>query len=97
MDKTSRVQFLNEAVFILFDANAFGKGMNLYFYTAMGTLLDRLSTLELFRQPVKVKENSEFKPALLHVKVDLASHPAYGGGVCVNTYFSVYTTINMIT
>ena len=33
------------------------------------------------RQPVKEKENSEFKPVVITVKTDVESHPAYGRGV----------------
>ena len=29
-------------------------------------------------QPVKEKENTEFKEAVLHLKIDLVSHPANG-------------------
>ena len=29
-------------------------------------------------QPILEKENSEFKPALLRLKIDLVSHPAFG-------------------
>ena len=32
-------------------------------------------------QPVKEKENSEFKPAVLCLKIDFVLHPACGGGV----------------
>ena len=32
------------------------------------------------RQPDK--ENSDFKTAKLHFKIDLVSHPLLGGGVC---------------
>ena len=32
-------------------------------------------------QPTEEKENSEFKPSVLYLKIDLVSHNVYGGGV----------------
>ena len=40
----------------------------------------RLGPLALVRQPIQEKENSEFKPTLLRLKIDLVSHPACGRG-----------------
>ena len=33
------------------------------------------------RQLILEKENSEFKPALVHLKIDLVSHPANDRGL----------------
>ena len=46
----------------------------------MGKLQGRLCSLTSISQPVKEKENSEFKQVLLHLKIDLASHPGLGEG-----------------
>ena len=35
-----------------------------------------MGSLALVRQPVKKKENSELKPALLRLNIALMSHPA---------------------
>ena len=35
--------------------------------------------LALVRQPIKEKDDSEFTPAVLHWKINLVSHPDYGG------------------
>ena len=43
--------------------------------------MGRLNFLALLRQPVKEKENSDFKPVVFHLKIDLVSHPAHGGGI----------------
>ena len=40
------------------------------------TMYSRLGSLALARQPVYEKENFEFKPALLHLKIDFVPHPA---------------------
>ena len=47
----------------------------------MSKLLGKLGSLALVRQPIEEKKTSEFKPAVLHLKIDLVSHPASGGGV----------------
>ena len=42
----------------------------------------RQSLLALVKQLVLEKEeNSEFKPAVLHLKIDLVLYPAYGVGI----------------
>ena len=48
---------------------------------AMAKYLGRLSSLILVQQPVKEKEIFLFKPAVLCLKIDLVSYPAYGGWV----------------
>ena len=47
----------------------------------MGKQLGKLGSLTLLGQPVKEKENSEFKLVVFCLKTDLVSHPACGGGV----------------
>ena len=41
----------------------------------------RLISLALVRQLVEEKENSEFKPVKLSLKIDLVSYPARGEGL----------------
>ena len=43
---------------------------------AMGKYFGKLGSLVLARQPVYEKENSEFKPVKLRLKIDLVTHPA---------------------
>ena len=40
----------------------------------------RLDSSALVKQPVLEKENSEFKKAVLYLKIDLLLHPTHGGG-----------------
>ena len=55
--------------------------MNLsVFPSPTSKLLDRLGSLAFVRQPAE-KENPEFKSIVPHLKIDLVSHPACGGGV----------------
>ena len=50
----------------------------------------RLGSSALVRQLVKQKENSEFKPVKLRLKIDLVSYPARAEGlVNINTIHSV--------
>ena len=57
----------------------FGKGTKLSILPlAMNKYYGKLRSLTLCRQPVKENENSRFK---LRLKIDLALHPAHGGGV----------------
>ena len=68
-------------------ANTFDKGTNpslLLYLTTLGKLLGRLDSLALARQPVLEKENSEFKPAVLHLKIDLELYPTHGNGVVLS-------------
>ena len=37
--------------------------------------LYRFGILAIVGQPIKEKENSEFKPVLFYLKIDLVSHP----------------------
>ncbi len=47
---------------------------------AMGKQQDRLGSSALVRQLVQEKENSEFKPVQLRLKIDLVSYPARAEG-----------------
>ena len=51
------------------------------FLLSLGKYEDKLSPLTLVRQPVYVKENSEIKPAVFRLKIDLMSHPIRDGRV----------------
>ena len=62
-----RVQIEDEVGSISRSTNTLGKGMNLII----------TGSLALLRQPVQEKENSEFKPVKLCLKIDLVSHTAY--------------------
>ena len=65
MESATKVQNLNEAFCILLCTNALGKGINL---TSLGNQSRR-------------RKNSELKPVILSLKIDLVSHPAHQGGV----------------
>ena len=48
---------------------------------AMGKLEGRLGSSALVRQLAKEKENSEFKPVKLRLKIDLVSYPVRAEGL----------------
>ena len=75
MDTATRNQILNEAVCIRLHNNSL-----VWIHISLPSY-SRLVPLALEWQPVKEKENSEFKPAILGWKNDLVPHPAQGGGV----------------
>ena len=77
MDTATWVQILYKAVCISHNANIIKKDIN----QAMGKLKDRLGSLTLVWQSVLEKENSEFKPVKLCLKIGLVSYPARVGGV----------------
>ena len=82
MKSMAPVQILGEAIYISLHTNIYWKGMNpTVLLPYMSKLKDRLGSFALFWQPVKEKENSEFKSALLHLKIDLVSHLACHAGV----------------
>ncbi len=57
--------------------NTLGKGMNpIILPPAMGKQQGRLGFSALVGQLVQEKENSEFKPVKLRLKIDLVSYPA---------------------
>ena len=75
MDTSTRVQILDETDCISDSTNTFGKGMNpIILPPAMS---DRLSSSALMRQ----KENSEFKPVKLRLKIDLVSYSTRAKGL----------------
>ena len=53
----------------------------------------------LVRELVKEKENIEFKPVKLRLKIDLVSYPArvegFGKYVCIYIYMYVYKNENL--
>ena len=82
MDTAIRVQFLDKTDCISHNTNTLGKVMNpIILPPAMGKLEDRLGSSALERQLVYEKENSEFKPAKLHLKIDFVSYPAWAEGL----------------
>ena len=40
--------------------------------------MGRLGSLAMKKQPIQEKENSDFKPAILYLKINLVLHPAHG-------------------
>ena len=66
MESVTSVQFLDEAASTSLSTNAPEKGTN-----PIILLPVRLVSLVLVRQPMYKKENSEIKPALLHLKLTL--------------------------
>ena len=79
MEYVTRVQILDEAVYVSLCANALRKGMNPYvLFPVIDKWLDRLDCLVLIKQ--KSLRITEFKPTLLHLKADFVSHPAHGIG-----------------
>ena len=79
------ISILDEVDYISHSTNTLDKGMNqINLLSVMGKLLGRLGSLDLVRQPVKEKENSEFRPVKLRLKIDLVLYPARAEGV-VNT------------
>ena len=67
-----------------FHGYALGKGMISSFLLPV---VSQTGFFSLVKQPVS-KESTEFKPALLCLKIYLVSHPASGKGCWVNTYRS---------
>ena len=53
-----------------------------------------MSSLALVRQPVYKKENSDLKPVVFHLKIDLVSHPTCAEGL-VNIYISTIYAHNL--
>ena len=82
MNTATRIQILDETDCISHSTNTLGKGTNLIIQPpAMGKYLGRLGSSALVRQLVKEKENSEFKPVKLRLKIDLVSYPARAEGL----------------
>ena len=77
---------LQSRYYVHFRANTLGKGMNpLILPPAMGKQQDGLGSSALVRQLVQEKENSEFKPVKLRLKIDLVSYPARAEGMLLWT------------
>ena len=74
----SDVQILDETDCISHSTNTLGKGMN---QIILPPAIGRLGSTALVRQLVEEKENSEFKPVKLHLKIDLVSYPARAEGL----------------
>ena len=73
---------LAETDCISHSTNTLGKGMNpIILPPTMGKYEDRLGSSALVRQLVYEKENSEFKPVKLRLKIDLVSYPARAEGL----------------
>ena len=86
MDTATRVQILDETDCISHSTNTLGKGMNpIILPPAMGKQQGRLGPSALVRQLVQEKENSEFKPVKLRLKIDLVSYPARAEGLVNST------------
>ena len=84
MNTAIRVQILDATDCI--SHNSLGKGMNpIILPPAMGKQQDRLGSSALVRQLVQEKENSEFKPVKLRLKIDLVSYPARAQGLVNST------------
>ena len=82
MDTVTRVQILDETDCISHSTNTLGKGMNpIILPPAMGKQQDRLGSSALMRHLVQEKENSEFKPVKLRLKIDLVSYPTRAEGL----------------
>ena len=82
MDTATQVQILDETDCISHSTNTLGKGMNpIILPPAMGKQQNRLGSSALVRQLVQEKENSEFKPVKLGLKIDLVSYPARAEGL----------------
>ena len=70
-----------DASCISHSTNTLAKGMNPILPPAMGKQQGRLRSSGLVRQLVQEKENSEFKPVKLRLKIDLMSYPARAEGL----------------
>ena len=70
MVRVTRIQVLDKAVYLSLCANALEKGMNLsILLSAIDEQWGRLGYLGSVMQPVYEKENSEFNPAVLRLKI----------------------------
>ena len=77
MDTATRVQILDETAFPM-ALLPLRKGMNpTILHLAMGKYLGKLDFSTLLWIPVYEKENSEFKPIKLRLKIHLVSLPTY--------------------
>ena len=77
MESATQVQILDKAICISLCTNALGKGMNQSVPSQLcaDDRADWILQLWLSNEPTK--RRTEFKPALLHLKFNPVSHPAY--------------------
>ena len=106
MDTVTWIQILDKAVCISYNTNAPGKGINpTTLPLAMRKYLGRSRSLTLSWQPVKEKENSEFKSVKLYLEIDLVLHPVCAEGlvnwyrcyayICTYIHICIYIKENM--
>ncbi len=82
MDTATRVPIQDDTDCILHSANTLGKGVNpIILPPVMGKQQDTLSSSAFVKQLVQEKENSEFIPVKLSLKIDLVSYPARAEGL----------------
>ena len=78
MDTATRIQILDENDCISHGTKTLGKGMNpIILPPAMGKIVGQTGFFSLGEE----KENSEFKPVKLRLKIDLVSYPARAEGL----------------
>ncbi len=79
MQSATRAQLLEEVVCNSLYANAFGKGTNSALLPLRATLKQTgFLSLEM---ATKLGEEKQFKPALLHLKIQIVTHPTCDKGV----------------
>ena len=67
---------MDKTVNISDSANTFGKSITLIIFPpAISKIVGQTMFFAIFRQPVSEKENSEFEPVKLCLKIDLVLHP----------------------
>ena len=82
MDTATRVQILDESDCISHSTNTLGKGMNpIYYHSSYGKIVGQIVFFSLGEATSQEKENSEFKPVKLRLKIDLVSYPAREEGL----------------
>ena len=82
MNTATQVQILDETDCISHSTNTLGKGMNpIILPPAMGKIVGQTRFFSLGEATSQEKENSEFKPVKLCLKIDLVSYPARAEGL----------------
>ena len=97
METAKWVQILDEAGCISYSSNTIGNR-----YDSNYSPSGRLGSLAVGMQPILEKENAEFKPVKVHLKIVLVSHPARVVNILrvTNTlwsgqrYVDIYNAIN---
>ncbi len=98
MNTATQVQILDDTDCISHSTNTLGKGMNpIILPPAMGKQQDRIGSSALVRQLVQEKENSEFKPVKLRLKIDLVSYPVRAEGLVNSIIYQNNATSQQIT